>query len=46
MTLCLQDRHRLEEWAELHARYEQLGGYCRLPVEQVLKGLKLEHSFV
>lgn len=46
MAACLEDPGRLAEWAELHAQYEQLGGYRRVPVEQVLRGLKLESSLL
>lgn len=42
MSACLEDPHRLTEWAKLHEKYEQLGGYRRIPIEQVLSGLKLE----
>ncbi len=46
MALCLEDPSRLTEWAELHERYERLGGYHRIPIEQVLHGLKLESSLL
>ncbi len=46
MAACLEDRSRLAEWAELHEKYEQLGGYRRIPIEQVLRGLKLESSLL
>ena len=42
MTICLNDPARIVEWAELHEQYEKLGGYRRLPIEQILSGLKLE----
>ncbi len=42
MAACLEQTDRLVEWAELHERYEQLGGYRRMPIEKILKGLKLE----
>lgn len=42
MQGCLEDPNRLTEWAELHEKYEQLGGYRKIPLEKVLKGLKLE----
>ena len=42
MTTCLEDPNRLIEWNTLHEKYEQLGGYKRLPLEKVLKGLKLD----
>ena len=46
MAACLEDSNRLDEWAELHEKYEQLGGYRRIPLEQVLRGLKLESSLL
>ena len=46
MAACLEDPSRLAEWAELHEKYEQLGGYRQVPVEQVLRGLKLESSLL
>lgn len=46
MAICLEDPDRLTEWAELHERYERLGGYRRIPIEQVLCGLKLESSLL
>lgn len=46
MISCLDDPDRLAEWSELHERYEQLGGYQRIPIEKVLKGLKLEASLL
>ncbi len=46
MTACLDDPDRLAEWSELHERYEQLGGYQRMPIEKVLKGLKLDASLL
>lgn len=46
MEACLEDPDRLEEWAELHERYERLGGYRQIPVEQVLSGLKLESDLL
>jgi ATPase subunit of ABC transporter with duplicated ATPase domains len=46
MTACLDDPDRLAEWSELHERYEQLGGYQRMPIEKVLKGLKLDVSLL
>lgn len=42
MAECLEDPHRLTEWAELHEKYEYLGGYKRIPIEKVLEGLKLK----
>jgi len=46
MAACLDDPDRLAEWSELHERYEQLGGYHRIPIEKVLKGLKLDASLL
>lgn len=46
MAACLESPDRLAEWAELHEEYEKLGGYRRLPLEKVLKGLKLEDSLL
>lgn len=43
MATCLEDPSRLSEWAELHETYERLGGYRKAPIEQVLRGLKLEN---
>lgn len=45
MADCL-DSNRLTEWAELHEKYERLGGYQRIPIEQVLHGLKLESDLL
>ncbi|CCB89145.1 ribosomal protection-like ABC-F family protein [Simkania negevensis] len=42
MEKCLEDPHRLKEWENLHKQYEILGGYCRLPLEKVLNGLKID----
>lgn len=41
MAQCLE-KDELTEWAELHEKYEHLGGYRRLPIEKVLNGLKLD----
>ena len=46
MTACLEDPRRLSEWAELHEKYERLGGYRQIPIEQVLHGLKLESNLL
>ncbi len=46
MAACLEAPNRLTEWAELHEKYEQLGGYRQIPIEQVLRGLKLEDSLL
>lgn len=40
MDACLEDR--IEKWAELHAQYEELGGYEQIPLEKVVNGLKLK----
>ncbi len=45
MAVCLEEQD-LEEWAQLHDTYEQLGGYQRIPIEKVLSGLKLETSLL
>lgn len=46
MAACLEDPSRLMEWAELHEKYERSGGYRRIPIEQVLHGLKIEGSLL
>ncbi len=46
MAACLEDPGRLAEWAELHEKYERLGGYRRIPVEKVVCGLKLESNLL
>jgi ATP-binding cassette, subfamily F, member 3 len=46
MAACLEDPGRLAKWAELHEKYEQLGGYRRIPIEQILRGLKLESTLL
>jgi ATPase subunit of ABC transporter with duplicated ATPase domains len=46
MGACLEDPNRLSEWAELHEKYERLGGYRQVPIEQVLCGLKIESSLL
>lgn len=46
MESCLNDPKKLTEWGELHERYEQLGGYRQMPMEKVLKGLKLDPSIL
>lgn len=46
MASCLKETSRLEEWGALHERFEALGGYRRLPMEQVLHGLKLGSSLL
>lgn len=46
MTACLDDPARLDEWAELHEKYEHLGGYKRMPIEKALNGLKLNNSLL
>ncbi|MBS0606082.1 MAG: ABC-F family ATP-binding cassette domain-containing protein [Parachlamydiales bacterium] len=42
MDACLEDPDRLMQWSELHEKYVSLGGYRRIPIEQILQGLKLE----
>lgn len=42
MAACLEDPTRLEEWAKFHEDYENLGGYQRVPLEKIFRGLKLE----
>ena len=46
MGACLEDPNCVSEWAELHEKYERLGGYRRVPIEQVLRGLKIERSLL
>ena len=46
MAVCLEDPDRLAEWAALHEKYEQLGGYRRQPIETVFEGLKLDVSLL
>ncbi len=46
MAVLLQYPDRLDEWAELHEKYETLGGYKRMPLEKVLSGLKLESAIL
>lgn len=46
MKSCLDDPNRLTEWAELHEKYEHLGGYRQLPSEKILSGLKLDLSLL
>lgn len=46
MAACLKEPSRLAEWAQLHEKYERLGGYRRVPIEQVLCGLKIESSLL
>jgi ATPase subunit of ABC transporter with duplicated ATPase domains len=46
MADCLEDLGRLAEWSKLHEKYEALGGYRRIPIEQMLPGLKLERSLL
>lgn len=46
MAACLDHPERIAEWGALHEKYEQLGGYRRLPAEKILHGLKLEPSLL
>ena len=41
MASALEQGH-LDAWSHLHEQYEHLGGYRRLPMEKVLRGLKLD----
>lgn len=45
MTAALE-KDQLTEWAEMHEKYEHLGGYRKVPIEKVLTGLKLEISLL
>jgi ATPase subunit of ABC transporter with duplicated ATPase domains len=42
MAAYLDAPDQLAEWAACHEKYEQLGGYRRLPIEKVLSGLDLD----
>lgn len=44
MGECLEDPNRLLEWEGLHELYELEGGYCQLPIEKILKGLKFDSA--
>ncbi len=46
MASCLEDPNCLSHWADLHETYERLGGYRRVPIEQVLHGLKIERNLL
>lgn len=46
LEICLEDPNRLEEWERLHEEYEKLGGYQRVPLEKILKGLKLDATIL
>lgn len=46
MGECLEDPNRLLEWEELHELYELEGGYCQLPIEKILKGLKFDSAYL
>lgn len=35
-----------DRWIELHERYEELGGYKRVPIEKILRGLKLDTALL
>lgn len=41
MDLCLEN-NQLSEWAAWHEKYEELGGYQKIPLEKVLQGLNIE----
>ncbi len=45
MKSCLES-DQLTLWAELHQKYVELGGYQRIPIEKMLKGLKIEESLL
>jgi ATP-binding cassette, subfamily F, member 3 len=45
MKACLE-LDQLDRWAELHDKYEKLGGYQQMPIEKVLNGLKLDASLL
>lgn len=32
----------IQAWEKVHEKYEQLGGYHRIPIEKIFKGLKLD----
>ncbi len=38
----LLDQENLERWGELHEKFENLGGYQRIPAEKIFFGLKLD----
>ncbi len=42
----LLDQGNIEEWGELHEKYEQLGGYQRISAEKIFFGLKLDPSLL
>lgn len=46
MAICLENPSCLSKWEELHEKYERLGGYRRIPIEQILRGLNLEPSLL
>jgi len=46
MQTYLEYPDRLDEWAVLHERFEQLGGYKKIPLEQVLDGLHIDSSLL
>lgn len=46
MAACLNDPDRLFEYSELHEQYEELGGYRQMPLEKILRGLKLDSSLL
>lgn len=41
---CLHQKEKLTEWADLHEEYEKKGGYRKIPLEEILHGLKLNQS--
>jgi ATPase subunit of ABC transporter with duplicated ATPase domains len=46
MASCLENIDQLTEWAELHEKYELMGGYRRMPIEQAFQGLKLDGTLL
>ncbi len=46
MEACLADPNLIAKWASLHEEYEKRGGYKRVPIEKVLKGLKLDNALL
>lgn len=42
----LLEKGEIKAWEKVHEKYEQLGGYRRIPIEKVFKGLKLDLSIL
>ncbi len=38
----LSDPKKLAEWGEIHEEFERKGGYRRIPLEEILNGLKIQ----